>query len=195
MYVKKENTAQYQTGAGAGPMGRASARGRGRPRGRARPRGKARPRAGGRGRSRCQWEVARDAVEALSLTAPAAAAAFKLPMEVLLLKSKHSSRPSSPAQPKSPCSGEMPQALMPGDLAGRGDKNLQIFSGLKNYSMILLDCCLCHFQLALSDKHSSTLRPLAQPQAPCTGHFHVVLFSVLFVLVQTQAPDVIGRQD
>ena len=58
-------------------------------------------------------------------TAPAAAAALRLPMEDLLRKSKHSRMPSSPAQPNKPCTGDRPQALMPGDLAGRGDRNLQ----------------------------------------------------------------------
>jgi len=60
--------------------------------------------------------------ESCELTAPAAAAAFRVPMDVLFLKSKHSSTPSSPAQPKSPCTLEMPQALIPGDFAGRGDR-------------------------------------------------------------------------
>lgn len=59
---------------------------------------------------------------AQKLTAPAAAAAFSVPMEVRFLRSKHSRTPSSPAQPKRPCTLDMPQALMPGDFAGRGDR-------------------------------------------------------------------------
>lgn len=56
------------------------------------------------------------------LTAPAAAAALRVPMDVRFLKSKHSSTPSSPAQPNRPCTLEIPQALIPGDLAGMGDR-------------------------------------------------------------------------
>jgi len=59
---------------------------------------------------------------AQKLTAPAAAAAFSVPMEVRFLRSKHSRTPSSPAQPNRPCTLDMPQALMPGDFAGRGDR-------------------------------------------------------------------------
>ena len=58
------------------------------------------------------------------LTAPAEAAASNDPMELRCRRSKHSNMPSSPAQLKRPCTGEIPHALMPGDLAGIGARNL-----------------------------------------------------------------------